>query len=170
MEYSGYRVDSRLIPPVVLAMAFGVLLPYLEGLEKRGFLLLLLLAPFFYLGVEILARKIVLDGRGITISKFLRSVRLEWSDVQSLDAVRSGNKLFIILLGDHGRPVLITNTIQPFSELVGRILELVPKDKITDGAVEILSEPPSKTGPLVQAWIVCVVLGALAVAKMLGFG
>jgi hypothetical protein len=132
--------------------------------------MLLLLAPFFYLGAEILARKIVLDERGITISKFLRSVRLEWSEIQSLDAVRSGSKLFVILLGDHGRPVLVTNTIRSFSELVSRILKHVPKEKIADGAVQILSDPPSKTGPLVQAWIVCLVLAALVVGKSLGFG
>ncbi len=170
MEYSGYRVDPRLIPPVALAMVLGILLLCLEGPVKRGFLLLLLLAPFFYLGAEILARKIVLDEKGITISKFLRSVRLEWSDIQSLDAVRSGSKLFVILLGDHGRPVLITNTIRPFPELVSRMLEHVPKERISQGAVEILSDPPSKTGPLVQAWIVCLVLAALLVGKILGFG
>jgi hypothetical protein len=170
MEYSGYRVDPRLIPPVALAMVFGIALLCLEGPVKRGFLMLLLLAPFFYLGAEILARKIVLDERGITISKFLRSVRLEWSEIQSLDAVRSGSKLFVILLGDHGRPVLVTNTIRSFSELVSRILKHVPKEKIADGAVQILSDPPSKTGPLVQAWIVCLVLAALVVGKSLGFG
>jgi len=142
----------------------------LEGPVKRGFLLLLLLAPFFYLGAEILARKIVLDERGITISKFLRSVQLEWSEIQSVDAVRSGSKVFIILLGNHGRPVLITNTIRSFSELVSRMLEHVPKGNIAEGAVEILSDPPSKTGPLVQAWIVCLVLAALTAGKILGFG
>lgn len=170
MEYSGFRADPRLIPPVALAMAFGIILVCLEGPAKRGFLLLLLLAPFFYLGAEILARKIVLDERGITISKFLRSVRLEWAEIQSLDAVRSGSKVFVILMGNHGRPVLITNTIRPFSELVSRLLEHVPKGKIAEGAAEILSEPPSKMGPLVQAWIVCVVLAALTAGKILGYG
>ncbi len=170
MKYFGYRVDPRLIPPTALAMIFGFLLLCLEGPVKRGFLLLLLLAPFFYLGAEILARKIVIDEKGITISKLLRSVSLEWSEIQSLDAVRSGSKVFLILLGDHGRPVLITNTIRSFSELVSRVLEHVPTGKVADGAVQILSDPPSKTGPLVQAWIVCLVLAGLAVGKLLGFG
>lgn len=170
MEKYQYRVDPRMIPPVVLAMGFGALLFFLEGTTKRGFLLLLLLAPFFYLGAEILARKIVLDDRGITITKFLRSVRLEWPEVHSMDAVRSGTKLFIILLGEQGRPTLITNTIRPFSDLVERLLKYVPADKVASGVTEILSDPPKKTGPLVQAWIVCVVLTALAAGKVLGYG
>lgn len=170
MKDSGYRVDPRLIPPTALAMIFGIVLPCLEGPEKRGFLMLLLLAPFFYLGAEILARKIVVDEAGITISKFLRSVRLEWAEIQSLDAVRSGSKVFLILLGDRGRPVLITNTIRSFRELADRVMEYVPAARIADGAAQILSDPPSKAGPLVQAWIVCLVLGGLVVGKILGFG
>ena len=169
MENGRYRVDPGMITPVALAMVSGALLLFLEGLTRKGFLLLLLLAPFFYLGAEILARKISLDDQGITISKFLRSVRIGWSEIQSLDAVRSGTKLFIILLGERGRPTLITNTISPFSDLVDKILGHVPSERIADGAVEILSEPREKKGPLVQAWIVCLVLVGLVAGKFMGY-
>ncbi len=94
--------------------------------NETGFLLLFLLSPFFYLAAEILARKIVIDAQGMTISKFLRSVRVEWSEINSVDAVKSGSKLFLILMTGRDRPVLITNTIRPFHEVAAKILENLP--------------------------------------------
>jgi len=170
MEMHRYRVDPRMIPPVILSMGFGTFLVFLEGPTQQGFLLLALLLPFYYLGAEILARKIILGDNGITISKFLRSVRIEWTEIHSLDAVRSGNKLFVILQGGDNRPVLITNTISPFKDLTERLLESIPPDKVSPGAREILSDPPSKHGPLIQAWITCLVLSGLVVGKILGYG
>lgn len=170
MSENRYRVDPKLVPPVVAAMMAGALLILLEGPTKRGVLLLLLLSPFFYLGAEVLARKIILDSEGITISKFLRSVRFSWSDIRSLDAVRAGSKIFVILQTDRSRPSLITNTISPFGEMVNRLLESVPERKIAQGALETLADPPTKVGPLVQAWVVCLVLMALVAGKLLGYG
>ncbi|MBI5569029.1 MAG: hypothetical protein HY914_03705, partial [Desulfomonile tiedjei] len=95
MQACLYRVDARMIPPVVVAMVCAVILLIMEGQTSRGLVLLLVLVPFFYLGIEILARKIHVDDHGITVSKFMRSVQLAWSEVESLDAVQSSSKLFL---------------------------------------------------------------------------
>jgi len=170
MQTSLYRVDPRMIPPVVMAMGFGVFLLILEGMTEKGFLLAVLLLPFYYLGAEILSRRIILHSEGITVSKFLRSVRLEWSEIASLDAVQSRRKLFIIIQAENGRPVIVTNTIQPFVNLVQKLMAFIPKEKISATARELLADPPPKHGPLIQAWIVCLVLVALVVGKLLGYG
>jgi hypothetical protein len=170
MDSVRYRVDPRMVPPVVMAMVFGILLVILEGFTGRGLLLTALLIPFFYLGLEILARRISIDSRGILISKFLRSVSVNWSEIESLDAVKSGSKLFLILETVRTRPVIITNTIRPFRDLAERLLDRLPPERVTSAAREILQQPPSKHGPMIQAWIVCLVLGAMVVGRFLGYG
>ena len=127
----------------------------------------MLLSPFFYLGAEILARKIAVDTTGITISKFLRSVHLEWSEIQSLDAVRSGSKLFLILQREEGGPVIITNTIRPFPDLVSSLVAAVPAEKISSPVHDLLTDAPAKFGPVIQAWLVCLVFIALVWANFL---
>lgn len=169
MQTAIYRVDPRMVPPVILAMAAGILLVGLEGITGRGPLLILLLAPFYYLGAEILARKVLLDDRGITVSKLLRSVRIEWPEIETLDAVRTGKKVFLILQAYDKRPVLVTNTLKPFHDLVDRLLDKIPEAKISSGVREIFAAAPSKHGPLIQAWIVCGVLVVLVVGKILGY-
>ncbi len=169
MENRSYRADPQMIPPVVLAMGFGAFLLVLEGATNKGFLLLVLLLPFYYLGAEILARRISIDSEGLEIAKLLRTVRIEWPDIKYLDAVRSGSKLFLILQPENGRPVLITNTIRPFQDLAHRILENVSHDKVSDYAREVIQDPPTKRGPMIQAWIVCVVLVGLVAGKLLGY-
>jgi hypothetical protein len=168
MEMSEYGVDRRMIPPVAISMVLGAWLIVLEGASERGLLMVVLLLPFYYLGLEILVRKISLDSQGITVRKLLRSVHMRWSDVTSLDAIQARNKLYIILQTEEGRPTLITNTISPFVELGQNLLENVPQDKIAQGTREMLSAPPSKLGPLIQAWIICAVLGGIIIGKFLG--
>lgn len=169
MENRAFRVDSRMIPPIVMAMIFGALLVAIEASTRRGILLAILLAPFFYLGAEILARKIVIDSRGITIWKLFRSLRHDWADLSSVDSVRTGNKVFIILHSEHGGTSLISNTIRPFGQLVDTILASAPKGTFTEEVRESLSTPPGKLGPLIQAWIACLALGALVVGTLLGY-
>ena len=170
MQSHIYRVDPRMIPPVVLAMGLGALLLVLEGATKKGLLLLVLLAPFYYLGAEILARKIILTVEGITVHKFLRTVHVDWREILLLDAFRSGSKLFVILQSREGRPMLITNTIRPFKDFLDKIQEMVPAEKTSETAKEFFSDPPSKHGPLLQAWILCLVIAGVVVGRLLGYG
>lgn len=170
METRPFRVDSRIIPPVALAAAFGCLLLVVEGPTRRGILLAALLAPFFYLAAEILARRIVVDEKGITISKLLRSVHYEWSEISSVDWVGTGSKVFLVLHSEEGGTSLITNTIGLFGELASIIVSSVPRAGVAEGVHEHLSDPPAKMGPVVQAWIACLVLAALAIGKLAGYG
>jgi len=170
MQDHTYKVNPRMVPPVALAIVAGLILLALEGLTERGFLMLLLLSPFLYIGAEILTRKITVDPAGLTIFKLVRTVRLDWSEIQSVDVVTTGSKLFVILQSEHVRPVLITNTISPFKELVASILEKLPAEKITPAARDMLTDPPSKNGAMIQAWIVCAVLTGIVVGKILGYG
>jgi len=169
MSARPYRVDSRMIPPIILAMVAGVLLLVLEGATERGFLTGCLLAPFFYLGAEVLARRISLDETGITVSKLLRSVRIQWNEIESLDAVKSGSKVFLILLSADQPPALVTNTIAHFGELVQAITAHIPESQITDKARNLLTDPPTKHWPMIQAWIVCLVISGVVVGKYLGY-
>jgi hypothetical protein len=169
METRPFRVDSRIVPPVALAVAFGCLLLVLEGPTRRGILLAALLAPFYYLAAEILARRIVVDEKGITISKLLRSVRYEWPEISSVSSVRTGSKVFLVLHSEERGTTLITNTIGLFGELAAIVLSSAPRASVADADREQLSDPPGKVGPLVQAWIACLVLAALSIGKLLGY-
>ncbi len=165
-----YRVDPRMIPPIIMSMLFGIFLIILEGATQRGFLSFALLAPFYYLGAEILARKIIISEHGITVQKFLRSAHMDWSEIEMLDMVRTGRKVFLILQGGQNRPVLITNTIHLFESLLQKIVEKLPEEKISEPVKDLIRERPSKYGPVIQTWIVCLVLLGIVVGKLLGYG
>jgi hypothetical protein len=165
-----YRVDPRMIPPIIMSMLFGIFLIILEGATQRGFLSFALLVPFYYLGAEILARKIIISEHGITVQKFLRSAHMDWSEIEMLDMVQTGRKVFLILQGGQNRPLLITNTIYRFESLLQKIMEKLPKQRISEPVKDLRRERPSKYGPMIQAWIVCLVLLGIVVGKLLGYG
>ncbi|MBI5572814.1 MAG: hypothetical protein HY914_22915, partial [Desulfomonile tiedjei] len=72
--------------------------------------------------------------------------------------------------GRESRPILITNTISPFNELARSLREAVPPEKVSAACSDLLANPPTKRGPLVQAWIVGLVFLAIVVGRMLGYG
>ena len=170
MQQHIYRVDPRMVPPVIMSMSFGAFLIFMEGATQKGLLLFALLFPFYYLGAEILARKIILSENGVTVQKFLRSVHMNWSEIEGLDVVRTGRKVFLILQGGQSRPVLITNTIQPFEEFLKRLTEKLAEEKVSEAVKQLVKEPPSKYGPMAQTWIVCLLLLGIVVGKLLGYG
>ncbi len=170
MQNNIYRVDHRMIPPIIITMSFGVFLIVLEGPSQKGFLSFALLIPFYYLGAEILARKIIIHEQGITVRKLFRSAHMDWSEIEMLDMVQTGRKVFLILQGGQSRPLLITNTIHQFESLLQQLIEKLPQEKISQAVKDLTREPRSKYGPTVQAWIVCLVILAIVVGRLLGYG
>jgi len=170
MDSQSFRVDSRMVPSVCLTMFAGAALIVFEGASQQGLLMMIVLSPFFYLGAEILARAVRIDEHGIAISKLLRSVHLDWEEIQWLDAVRTGRKVFLIIHSRDARPAFLTNTLAGFADLAGRIIERLPRDIVSERAETLLTEPPSKVGPLVQAWIACVVITGVLAGRLLGYG
>ncbi len=169
MDDNTYTVDPKMRLPIILAMGAGILLILMEGADKQGLLLTIVLFPFFYLGAEILARKISFLPDGVTINKLLRSVELKWAEIRSLDAVQSGKKLFLIVVTDKARPILITNTIQSFDNIAERFISNLPPEKVTEHAKDMLADPPTKFAPILQAWFVFLMLAGLIAGKFLGY-
>jgi len=167
MENSVYKVDSRMTPPVILAMLSGIVLIVLSIIRSHNFLFLIVLTPFLYLGLEILARKIIVDTKGLTIHKFLRSKRLDWIEIENVDAVRSGSKTFVIFQTSGARPVLITNTIASFQDLINTIIQRIPADKVSDAVREVSRSTQRKLWPIIQAWLVCAIFFVVMVGKLL---
>ena len=64
---------------------------------------------------------------------------MDWSEIEALDMVRTGRKVFLILQGGQSRPVLITNTIQPFEEFLKKLTEKLAEEKVS-GAGEGIGE------------------------------
>lgn len=164
-----FRVDFRLIPPVVLAMLLGSWIIVMESHSDRFLFLIIILAPFYYLGAEILARKILVDPSGLVVRKLLRTTQITWNDISYIDSIRTGRKVFLIIESDSMRPTLLTNTLGQFTALVQSIIQQIPSDKVSESAVELASAVPNKYGPLIQAWAICVVLGGILLGKLMGY-
>ncbi len=165
-----FRVDIRIIPPVALAMLLGLWIIALESHSERFLIMVVILAPFYYLGAEILTRKIALDSGGITIRKLFRSSEIPWNDILYVDSLRAGKKVFLIIESSSAKPALLTNTLGQFPKLVNSIIQRLPTDKISESARELTRDLPNKYGPLLQAWAICILLSCVLVGKLLGYG
>ncbi len=167
MKKSEFKPHPWLLAPILPSMAAAAILIYLEINTDKGILLVIILAPFFYLGLEVLFRRIVLDDQGLVIYKLLRKSELAWPEAQSLDAVRSGNKIFIIIQTHRSIPFIISNTINRFPELVRMILDLAPETAIDAGAKEVLERPVQNNRTIAQAWIAFTVIVGILMFRLI---
>lgn len=167
MENLDYKVNPKLIPPVILAMLSGMGLIIISIIKNHNFLFFIVLTPFLYLGLEILSRKIILNTQGLTIHKLFRSKHLDWSEIVNVDSMRTGSKIFLILQTSKTRPVIITNTIASFPDLANKIIQSVPSDKVAEAVKEISRGTPQKLWPLVQAWLIFAIFFSVMIGKLL---
>ncbi|MGD9819615.1 MAG: hypothetical protein AB7V04_13085 [Desulfomonilaceae bacterium] len=165
-----FRVDLKILPPVVLAMLIGSWIILLERNTERFLLMLVLLTPFYYLGAEILARKIFLDSKGVTVKKLFRESKVSWGDISYVDSLKAGRKVFLIIESGSAKPILLTNTLGQFQNLVHSIIRQVSTDKVSESARDLVNETPKKYGPSIQAWAVALLLSAILIGKLMGYG
>jgi hypothetical protein len=166
MEKRSFKPPNALILPIGPAMVAAAGLIFVESGSDKGILLGLILAPFYYLGLEILFRRINVSEKGLEVVKLLRKTSVEWSDVKSLDAVRSGTRIFIIVQSESAIPLIISNTISDFKELSNIILNNVPDHRIDRSVYETLEDPPLNNRPIFQAWVVFMVLASVLAFRL----
>ena len=94
---------------------------------------------------------------------------MSWGDISYVDSLRSGRKVFLIIESNSTRPALLTNTLGQFPALVESIIQRLPPDKVSDSAIELVKNMPNKYGPMIQAWAVCLKLGAILLGKLMGY-
>lgn len=167
MKKIEFKPHPWLLAPILPSMAAALILIYLEMNTDKGLLLVIILAPFFYLGLEVLFRRIEVDEKGLIIYKLLRKSELAWPEIQSLDAVRSGSKIFIIMQTNRSIPFIISNTINNFPELSRMILDRARETAIDQGAKEVLDRPVQNNRTVAQAWIAFTVIAGILMFRLI---
>ena len=113
-----------------------------------GFLILPLLALF----VESAMRRIVIDHDGVTAVRPLRSKRVEFAQVTSLETVQVRSRVFLTLMAGDDDFLIISNSYARFPRLLEHLMAAVPQGTVTEGTRQLAAQPKTRQADIVTAW------------------
>jgi len=115
-------------------------------------ILALLLVPLGGLAVESARRRLLVDESGVTALRLLRSRRVNFVDVTSLEAVRVRSRIFLTLVAGDDDFLIISNSYAGFAELLTLLLARLPAEAVTPEAQALAESKLGRSGDIITAW------------------
>lgn len=169
MNGTTYKIRKGFLIPMGLTVILGLVLLGLGILLKmpagRLYLLAAFMLPAVLILVESSRRRIHLAPDHILAEKVLRSKRIAYSDLTSVDAVRVRKRVFVSLTTADSF-LIISNSYERFDDLVRRLTDLVPQHTISEEARAMAADPPMKCGDIFSAWLAVAVLVLVILAQL----
>ena len=143
------------IPLVLLVLLtlvlLGVLVVQSQPLAKM-IILSLLLVPLGGLSVESARRRLLVDESGVTALRLLRSRRIAFDDVTSLEAVRVRSRVFLTLVAGDDEFLIISNSYAGFGDLLTLLVDRLPAEAVTPEARALAGSRIGRSGDIFTAW------------------
>lgn len=171
MNRTTYRIrKSFLIPMGLTVLLGGILLlsgMFLQVPVARQVLLALFILPAFLIFIESRRRTVRISSDHIVVEKVLRTKRIDFKDLTSVDAVRIRKRVFISLSTEDSF-LIISNGYEHFGNLVQELVGVVPEAALSDEARQLAQDPPQKCSDIFSAWVAVAVLALIIVTQLRG--
>ena len=161
MEKNSYRIRKHFLIPlglvVFLTLTLLVSCLFLHLPLAKTMILLVFLLPSCFLLAECSRRQVRLEENGILARKLLRSKRLEYAQLTSIDTVLVRKRAFVSLSTEEDF-LILSNSYDHFGDLLKQLLEKVPEKIISEETRQLAIKPPEKSSDIFSAWVAVAVL------------
>jgi hypothetical protein len=161
---SVYRLDKRLLKPLLLLLAMPTLVVvwslWRQGATGKNLFALMLMSLTFSLFLPWLTRRVVVDTRGIRSTGLFRRHYIPWEKVRRVSGFTFRERAMIIVQGPEHR-LVITDIIGNFKHLAGYIIEHASAAVIEDDVAPILLVEGKSRRDSIILWGAVVLMGAL---------
>ncbi|MFO7577382.1 MAG: hypothetical protein R6W66_06605 [Pelovirga sp.] len=168
MNSTTYRIRKNFLIPMGLTVLLGGILLFSSLFAAIPSGRLALLAVFLLPAVLILAessrRRVHIHDDHIVVDKILRSKRINFSDLTSVEAVKVRKRVFISL-STADSFLIISNSYAGFDRLVRQLVSLVPPAVLSEDARLMAEDPPLKCSDTFSAWLAVAVLTLVIIAQ-----
>ena len=121
--------------------------------------------PVLVLFVECLFRRTTIDNETILTHKFLRSKRINLTDITSVDTIQVKKRAFVTLCaGDDF--LIFSNAYSKFPLMVNTLLSHLPAEVISAETATMAEEPPRKSTDILSCWMAAMFMGFVLYAQL----
>lgn len=168
MNGSAYRIRKSFLVPMGLTVLLGCVLlvsgVFLQVPVARQILLALFILPAVLIFIESRRRIVRISSDHVVVEKVLRTKRIDFKDLTSVDAVRIRKRVFISLSTEDSF-LIISNGYERFGQLVQELVRVVPESTLSDEARQLAQDPPQKCSDIFSAWVAVAVLTLIIITQ-----
>lgn len=171
MEQPTFSIRKSFLLPlglvVLLTLALLISSIVLQLPIAKIMILLVFLLPAAVLFLESWLRQVVFEDDGILVRKLLRSKRLSYSDLSSIDTVLVRKRAFVSLSSEEDF-VILSNSYDHFGEMLKQLLARVPAQAVSEETRQLAVKPPEKSSDIFSAWLAVAVLLLILYVQLRG--
>lgn len=172
LKNNTYRIKTSLIASSITAFLLSVVMliqsaAYNDPTPRLAALVAVLI-PFYYVFLEILFRRIIVDDQRL-IKKTLCTRRVvDASSISRAGRADVKDRTFIVVETEGKRPLLVSNSYDRFGELTEAVIGLAGEDAASDALKKMPRERHRRKSDLINVWMAALVFAAVIAVRFAG--
>ena len=171
MTQTTFRIRKSFLLPLglVVLLTLGLLLTcILLGLPLAKTIILgAFLLPVIILFAESSCRRVTIDAEGVQMDKLLRSKRISYPEMTSIDTVRVRKRAFVSLSSEEDF-LILSNSYADFSRMLKLLLKYAPAAVLSEETRQLADNPPEKSSDIFSAWLAVGILVLILYVQLRG--
>lgn len=171
MDTREFSIRKNFLLPLGLLLILSIILLVLCVVQQQPLAKILILSavliPVTLLFLESVFRRVILEEEALVVRKLLRSKRIVYTDITSVDTVQVRRRAFLSISTEDDFAIL-SNSYANFGDLVNQLLKRVPASTISTETEQMASNPPTKSGDIFSAWLAAALLLLILYAQLGG--
>ncbi len=171
MESSNFTIRKSFLIPLGLAVILSLILLgialFLQLPTAKIIVLTAFLLPICVIFAESSRRKVSVTEDAIKINKLLRSKRLDYAELTTIDIIQVRKRVFVSLSSENDFMIL-SNSYDRFGLLLEQLLARVPENVVSNETRQLAENPPKKCSDVFSAWLAVAVLTLIIYVQLRG--
>lgn len=163
-----FRIRRSFIFPLGLLILLTLMLLLVCVIQQQPIakivILSVLLLPLAILFIESVFRRLEFDPEEVTAYRLLKTKKLRWSEVTSLESVKVRSRVFLTLVAGEDF-LIISNSYGNFPLLLKTLVTSVPEGAVTEETNSLLAHPPKRQADVLTAWFAVIALFYVLLAQ-----
>lgn len=172
LKENTYRIKTSLIASYIAAISLSVVMVVQSAVyhdpSKRVAILIVILIPFYYIFLEIVSRRIIIDDHNLIKKTLLTRRFVDASSISRAGRADVKDRTYIVVEMDGKRPLLVSNSYGRFGDLTEAVVNLAGEDAASDTLKTVPQKRHSRTSDLLHVWMVALVFAAIIAVRFAG--
>ena len=167
-----YRIKTSLIASYIVAVSLSVVM-IIQSIayhdpSPRMAVLIAILIPFYYIFLEIVSRRIIIEERCLIKKTLCTRRAVDASSISRAGRADVKDRMYIVVETEGDRPLLVSNSYGRFGELTKAVVGLAGEDAASDALKTVPRERHRRTSDLAHVWMAALVFAVIIALRFAG--
>ena len=167
-----YRIKTSLIASYLAAVSLSVAMVIQSAIyhdpASRVAILIAILIPFYYMFLEIVSRRIIIDDRRLVKKTLCTRRVVDASLISRAGRADIKDRTYIVVETEDASPLLVSNSYGRFGELTEAVVDLAGEKTASEALKTVPRERHRRTSDLMHVWMAALVFAVIIALRFAG--